>query len=376
LWSNLKNHNNKFINFISHKPKGKADKIILSFLYLISRGYELIIFIRDLCYKKGIKRSFKLPCKVISIGSITVGGAGKTPVTAYISEKLFNRGFAVAILSRGYKGSKERKMGVVSLGEKPLLSYKESGDEPAMLASMLKGIPVIVGKNRFSAGKWAIRNLGTKIIILDDGFSHLRLKRDINILLIDANKGLNHHLLPRGILREPLSALKRADMVMLTKIKQENSYEEVESMVREFLPNLSLFKSFYHVKGLKNLNSGEVIRDKNLLKDKKVLAFSGIADDDYFVYLIKRCGAKEAEVMKFPDHHYYTYKDIVKIKEKSRFFDMVITTSKDEVKLREFDFNGLDLYTLLIDVSVIEEEKFISKLINEVKKNERDYKNF
>ncbi|MCP4686641.1 MAG: tetraacyldisaccharide 4'-kinase, partial [Desulfobacterales bacterium] len=189
-----------------------------AFLSLASILYGGVTKIRTECFRKGLFITKRLPCKVISVGNITVGGTGKTPMAIYVARLLQKLGRSPAIISRGYKGGAESAGGVVSDGRAILLGPDASGDEPYLMASALPNIPVLVGKDRFTAGERAIREFHPDVIVLDDAFQHLRLSRDVNLALLDHRRPFgNARLLPRGPLREPLSALSRADAYLITR---------------------------------------------------------------------------------------------------------------------------------------------------------------
>ena len=188
------------------------------FLFAISVGYGGIVRLRETLYKKGLLQSKRLPCPVISIGNITVGGSGKTPMTIYVAELIKHLGYGVAIISRGYKGQAEKIGGVVCDGRRICMGPDTAGDEPFMVAQRLKTVPVIVGQNRFKAGRLAIREFKPDVLLLDDAFQHLKLHRDLDIVLLDSKAPLgNTYLFPRGTLRESASALSRGDAVVLTR---------------------------------------------------------------------------------------------------------------------------------------------------------------
>ena len=200
------------------KLTGSADCIFMVLLTLLSFVYALILQLRVLVYKAGLLRSFRLPCPVISVGNLTVGGTGKTPMTLYLARWFMDRGKRVVILSRGYGGSLEGTIRIVADGSTILLSPGDAGDEPYLLANSLPGVMVVIGSDRYQAGCLALERLNPDIFILDDGFQHLRLKRDLNLLLLDCEKPFgNGRTLPAGILREPVSAIERADLVIFTR---------------------------------------------------------------------------------------------------------------------------------------------------------------
>lgn len=190
----------------------------LSFLSLLYGGAHRL---RCVAYQRGWRRTHRLSCPVVSIGNLVAGGTGKTPMTQFIARHAQHLGYHPVILSRGYKGRAERKGGVVSDGTTVLMTPEMAGDEPFMLASSLTGIPVIVGQDRYRSGCLAIKQFQPDLILLDDGFQHIRLARDLNILLLDNHRPMgNGYLLPRGILREPLAAIKRADVVVFTRAEK------------------------------------------------------------------------------------------------------------------------------------------------------------
>ena len=185
-----------------------------NFLWGCSKIYSVGIKFRNLLYKCRLIKQKKLPCFVISIGNITVGGTGKTPMTMYVAKIIKNLGYKPVIITRGYQGTYKDAQSIVSDGSNFFLDAREAGDEACMMAVSLK-IPVIVGKNRYQAGMLAIKEFNPDVIILDDAFQHIALKRDLNLLLCDFTKPFgNFHLIPRGRLREPQAALQRSDARM------------------------------------------------------------------------------------------------------------------------------------------------------------------
>ncbi|MBI5810633.1 MAG: tetraacyldisaccharide 4'-kinase, partial [Deltaproteobacteria bacterium] len=169
-------------------------------LYLLSILYGASVRMRASLFAIGLIKTKRLPCRVVSIGNLTVGGSGKTPMVMHMADILQKKGRRVVILCRGYKGS-AKGVNAVSDGRTVLLGYKEAGDEPYLLARRLKGVPVVVGRDRYKSGLYAIEAFSPDVILLDDGFQHIRLARDVNILLVDSKEGFgNGHLLPRGLL--------------------------------------------------------------------------------------------------------------------------------------------------------------------------------
>ncbi len=317
----------------------------------LSVVYGFVVRLRLLLYKKGLFRTKRLACRVISVGNITVGGSGKTPVAMELARFLKKEGYRVAVLSRGYGGSRKGPS-IVSDGKNILLGPEEAGDEPCMMAGRLEGVPVVTGADRYRAGLLALERFGPDILVLDDGFQHMALHRDLDLVLVDGRRGFgNGRLLPRGILREPVEGLSRADAVLL---KDGGGFELPGGL------DMPLFRFSLRPLHLRDLGSGKN-RELDFVRGKRVLALSGIADPEPFVEGIKGLGAESMKVMSFPDHHLYTLRDMEDIRAAAEDADLVLTTEKDAVKLRKF-IRGADpeLYVLVVEAAI--EDKFFAFL--------------
>jgi len=330
-------------------------------LYLFSLLYGIGVRFRFFLYHIGIFKTEKLNCKVISIGNITVGGSGKTPMAIFLAQKFLENGKRPVILSRGYKG-KIKDIGVVSDGKSILLTPNQAGDEPYLMAAKLKNIPVIIGKDRYKTGLYAIEKFKPNVIILDDGFQHIRLYRDVDIVLIDLRKGFgNGHLFPLGMLREPLSGLKRGTFFLMKGIKplfEKNASQIFISLIKGLAkarPNGAIEHCFgyftYESKNICDLFNNDRL-DVSILKNKRVIALSGIADPKSFKDTLEELGASVIKEIALPDHHSYTHKDIQIIAGEAENVDMVITTAKDAVKLKSFSIEHLPIYALDIEVEI------------------------
>ena len=342
--------------FLYQKEKSVGERMLLFPLYLLSLPYGGAVRARSLFYSLGLLKTRTLPCPVISIGNITVGGTGKTPLVMALAKGLMERGISVAILSRGYKGKRISEP-VVSDGKTIFLSPEESGDEPFLMAKTCRGIPVLVGKDRFTNGRIALQRFGVKGLLLDDGYQHLPLHRNINILLIDSHIGFGDHtLLPRGILREPLSHLCRADVFLLTKVENPQTVQPLEKKIHEIHPSSQVFHSHYEPVSLVGPKDEEEKLDS--LKGRKIIALSGVANPVYFSSILRKCGAEIIKEVIFPDHHPYTPEDLSSIEEKSKRADCIVTTEKDMVKLKRLDIHRLPVRVLRIELKIWEEEEF------------------
>ncbi|MDP2895289.1 MAG: tetraacyldisaccharide 4'-kinase [bacterium] len=330
-------------------------------LWGMSQVYRLGVWLRIRIYEAGLLRRRSLPCPTISVGNITVGGTGKTPFVEALASSLHERGRRVAILSRGYKsknspGAAERggaATRVVSNGEKIFLNALHAGDEPYLLAANLKGVAVSVDKNRFRAGQAAISDMGADTLILDDGFQHLSLKRDLDIVLIDCTNPFgNGHLLPRGILREPLRALRRADCFVLTKATGVDT-EPLRAKLRELNPQAEIIETIHQPLYLEELLSGR--REKpEFIRGKAVHAVSGIARPDSFEEAVERLGGHIARRIRFTDHHRFTEQEIEEILQQAsaEHVAAVVTTQKDAVRMPTLGFTPVPLYFLRVAIQV------------------------
>jgi len=333
-------------------------RVLLFPLYLISFFYRLLMQSRHTLYQTGILKSYSLPCRVISIGNITVGGTGKTPTVIYLAQLFKEQGMRTAVLSRGYKGKSSKRVAVVSDGEQIFLNALDAGDEPHLLSKALPGVPIIIGRDRVLSGRYVTEHFSPEVVILDDGFQHLKLHRDVDILLIDLHYGFgNGHLLPRGILREPLIHLNRAHLFLLTKRTGVRDDQTVVNKIRSFKPDAQIFFARYQTKCVTTLKEEKEI-NLNQLKGKKGLALSGIANPHYFSYLLRQQGISVIEEWMLPDHHHYTSKDAKKLSEHLNRFDFIITTAKDSSKMDREIFKKLPILVLEIMLKVDDQQGF------------------
>ncbi len=343
--------------------KNKAGLISFeSFLFILSLIYGSAVKIRGFFFDKGLLWPKKLPCAVISIGNITVGGTGKTPMTIYVANLVKRMGYKVVVISRGYKGLAEKTGGIVSDGKTIFMEADKSGDEPFMIANRLKNTPVVVGKNRFKAGIMAFNSFNPDVIVLDDAYQHLKLKRDIDLVLLDNKYPLgNNHLLPRGTLREPISSLMRSDAIILTRSDSTSDMEEESSLskFKKYTCGKPIFKAIHTPKIYKIIKGKNIISDKisthsfDLIRGQKVFAFSGIARNNDFRHVVEGLNCKLKGFTEFPDHHLYSNDDLsnlVQLLNKLKV-DFVLTTEKDYVKIANRVTWPVDLVVIGINIS-------------------------
>jgi len=331
-------------------------------LFAISIGYGGLAKLRENLYKKGFLQSKRLPCPVISIGNITVGGSGKTPMTIYVAELIKHLGYGVAIISRGYKGEAEKIGGVVCDGRIICMGPDEAGDEPFMMAQRLKTVPVIVGKDRFKAGILAIKEFRPDVLLLDDAFQHLKLNRDIDLVLLDSKKPFgNAYLFPRGTLRETTSALLRGDAVILTR--SDVGKQASLSQIKNFVPRKPIFHSFhtpyiYKIITGNSLQSSDRLNisskyDFDIFKGNRVFAFSGLASNDDFRRTIESFTCKLIKFSEFPDHHPYSNRELDEIVKSAMDLsaEFIFTTEKDYVRIAHKIKWPIDLIVIGIEIS-------------------------
>ncbi|MBZ4683596.1 MAG: tetraacyldisaccharide 4-kinase [Fusobacteriaceae bacterium] len=320
---------------------------LLSYLFL------LITTIRNFLYDKGILKQKKIDdLNIICVGNLTVGGTGKTPTVQYLANRFIKENKKVAIVLRGYKGKREIDPLVVSDGEKLFVTEKQSGDEAYLHAKNLS-IPVVVGKDRYSACKLAKDIFDVDTIILDDGFQHRKLFRNKDLLVIDATNPFgNKYLLPYGRLRESIKNINRADEIIITKSEQV-SQKELETLINE----LKKYKKNITISAYKNLyfyNKTKNKQDLNIINNKKIFVFSGLGNPTPFYKSLKDLNPKEIKIKTFPDHYTLKEKDYNEILKQKKEFDYIITTEKDFIKL-DLDKTPDNLLVLKIEFTILED---------------------
>ena len=265
---------------------------------------------------------------VISVGNLTVGGTGKTPFTAWIAARLLEEGCRPAVVSRGYGGKSGRGPCIVSRGSGPMVSAAVAGDEPLLLARLLPGVMVVVGSDRV-AGARAAREAGADVLVLDDGFQHRRLARDLDLVLLDSHDPFGaYRLLPSGPLREPVTSLKRAHAVILTRSRPGEPFPFLERVIRRHAGDVPLLRAGHRATGFVDA-AGSVQP-----APARAVAFSGIGSPDAFLQDLVREGVEVVEERRFPDHHRYRAGELAEIARLARTKTAApVTTEKDLARL-------------------------------------------
>jgi len=370
MWQWTENVEQYVLDVIFDRRRDFGARVTSGALLALSKVYEAAIQLRLFLWRQRIFRDHTLGCQVVSIGNLTVGGTGKTPVVEIFARALQQRGRRVAILSRGYKSTPrplwerllEKLPGgayrfppkIVSDGESLLLDSDQAGDEPYMLASNLKNVVVLVDKNRVKSGRYAISKYGCDTLLLDDGFQYLALKSRLDICLIDRNSPFgNHYLLPRGTLREPITNLARADYIFITKSSALGA-KPLRKAIRQFNQKAEIIECAHQPLYLQDVFSSER-RDLTHLRDLKVAAISGIAVPESFEEGLTHLGAQVIYAKRYADHHRYTQQEILNMINRSlrRGATAILTTEKDAVRFPKIDRRDIPIYFLRVEIKII-----------------------
>ncbi|HSO20578.1 MAG TPA: tetraacyldisaccharide 4'-kinase [Desulfosarcina sp.] len=308
-------------------------------LHPLSMVYGGVMRLRARLYARKVLPSKSLPCRVVSIGNLTTGGTGKTPMAVLVAQHIQARGYRVAVVSRGYRGRREASGGVVSDGQTIFEGPDAAGDEPHLMARVLAGIPVLVGRDRFAVGTLAVERFDPEVIVLDDAFQHLRLKRDLDIVLLDGRSPFgNGFLVPRGMLREPVSALRRADAVVFTRSDPGAAMRECADMPA----HCPVFRARHApvVRCVDPQSGGFLTQttDIAMLAGERVVAFAGLADNEQFFAGLARAGCILAETLAFTDHYRYRSGDLERLAQVAGATGaaFLVTTLKDYVKIERW----------------------------------------
>lgn len=325
------------------KKEGAVNFIVRAILHIASWFYAMALGLIKFSYRSKLLRAQKPACKVISIGNISLGGTGKTPTACMFANMLKDQKRKVAVLTRGY-------------GE----------DEWKMLKDTLSGMPVVVGPDRVRNSNYAISKFGVDTIILDDGFQHWRIKRDLDVVLIDSSNPFgNGYLFPRGVLREAPTALKRADVAMLTKVDMEKSdLEQLKKQLNSIAPDLPILESVHNPKYLYRLLDKKTL-ELSEIKAKPIACLSSIVNTEYFEFLLNGLGSKIKMRFHYPDHYRYRSKDIDYIVNecKKSNIETIVTTEKDAYKLKTYNskFKDLNVLVLHVELKVTKGEEILNR---------------
>lgn len=330
--------------------------LMLAPLWGASQLYRGLLVGRRLSYTAGIWRQHRLPCRVLSVGNLTLGGTGKTPFTMWVAQWCQQQGWSVAVLSRGYGRRSAAACQVVSAGGGPHGDWRTVGDEPYLMAQALPGVPVLIGTNRYVTGRYACERFGAQVVILDDGFQHRALHRDLDVVLVDTSNPFGSGaLFPRGILRESPCALRRADAVVLTRCDRPTATASwLPQDIRRWYGAQPLYAVTTAPEAL-YLGGARVAAGPACLSQRRVVAFAGIGNPQAFAATLRRLGSHVEALLVFPDHHVYTAADwyaMINIARR-RNAECLVTTEKDAVRVPPSWQAPLPVYTLRVGLRFV-----------------------
>ena len=348
---------NRYRKIIGDKSGGVGVWLFRAILKLASYPYAAAITFRNFLYDKGYFRSHCAPVPVISIGNITTGGTGKTPLTIWLCNKLAKNKLKVAVLTRGYK-----------------METQKLSDEPAVIAANSPAATVIVNPDRVLGAVTAIKEYGAKVLVMDDGFSHRRLRRNVDIITIDATCPFGYgRLLPAGLLREPLTALRRAHAAILTRcdLVGRIDLEDIEAQLLAINPYLVLARTIHAPAGTKSTTLGDINLDE--LAGRRIFAFCGIGNPEAFEAQLKNLKFDLAALRIYNDHHQYTADDLADIYEEAKYLnaDLILTTQKDWIKAAMLAPTEIPFAYLAVTLEFLAGEDTILSLIEEKVKGKK-----
>ncbi|HEX9784930.1 MAG TPA: tetraacyldisaccharide 4'-kinase [Opitutaceae bacterium] len=371
------------IDVVFDRRHGKRAAAFALFLKACSRLFSGLVQLRLWLFRNRILHDHHLGCLVVVVGNLTVGGTGKTPVVEKFARSLAQRGRRVAILSRGYKSRNEKfyrrwwrtivtggeppPPRVVSDGKNVLLDSETAGDEPYMLAHNLPGVIVLVDPNRVKSGSYAVRKFGCDTLVLDDGFQYLALKGRLNLLLIDSTNPFgNGHLLPRGILREPIKHIKRASYVFLTKSKGRRDLH-LREVIERHNPGVDVIECAHRPQYLQVLHGTEKF-GLEMLQGARVGAFSGIAVPESFEAFLRDYGANLLYTRRFLDHHRFSAVELEHIWQQAveAELEFLVTTEKDAVRIPAGQQFPLRVYYLRLEIEILSGVKDFQEAVSRI----------
>ena len=374
-----------FLEVIREKRHDAAGTFLKAILFLASRIYLRAVLFRLWMYENRVIRNRAIGCLVVSIGNVTCGGTGKTPVVEVFARSLSQKGRRVAVLSRGYR-SRDRSLfsklqkkfsskkmevppRVVSDGKNLLLDSVRAGDEPFMLASNLKNVAVLVDKDRVKSGLYAIEEFGTDTLILDDGFQYLNLKAHINILLVDSTAPFdNHHVLPRGLLREPIRNIRRADYIFLTKSDGSEKLRHLKAFLRRQNHHAEIIECCHKPQYLEDVFQRGSRLPLEYLKGKKVASISAIANPASFNAFLSELGSDIVEETHFADHHRYRQQEMIDFinAAKAAGAELIMTTEKDAVRMPRLDRRDIPILFLRVQIDILSGQENFDQCISRI----------
>jgi len=353
-----------YLSILSGQQRGFLATLIRSSLSAFTYPYLAVLNTRNTLYKYGIVKSKRLPVKVISIGNITMGGTGKTPLVEFSAKYLQNKGKKVAILSRGY-GDQNHSMINDNSKTKEFVN-----DEYLILRENLKDVPTLLGRDRVQNAEKAIKDHDVDCLILDDGFQHLRIKRDLDIVVIDSlNPFAEEVLIPRGTLREPLKNLSRADLFVLShcSLNDEDTLKSIYEKLNHINADIPVCESIHKPVNIESIKDNSLM-EPDWLKGKKIYGLCAIGNPESFASTLRVLGADVIRLRVFHDHHSYTQVELdgVITEAKTLNTDAIVVTQKDVVKIRNKNINDANILSLKVELQITKGMEFFDEAMAKI----------
>ncbi len=333
-----------------------------------SKIYGAGIELRNRGFDSGLLPIQKLPRPVISVGNLTVGGTGKTPVVAYLAKYLNQHGLKVAVLTRGYKRETSKTV-ILNQDNLAQFPFHETGDEARVLVNYVDNGAVVIDHNRFHGGTVAINDFNPDVFILDDGFQHRRLFRELDIVTLDAKLPFgNRQLLPSGPLRESIKNIKRANLLWITRVSQSSfSEEEIKSRMRDIINKPAVFSNHEPIRVIDFASKSKLPIE--FLKNRKIIAFAGIANPNSFLETLNKLGANVIKFQNFKDHFMYTPKEIELLANTLNGCnaEILITTEKDAVRFSGEILQHIpNLHVLQVGIQLLDGKEELKKILKNI----------
>ncbi|HDY67025.1 MAG TPA: tetraacyldisaccharide 4'-kinase [Candidatus Scalindua sp.] len=353
-----------YLSILSGQQRGFLATLIRSSLSAFTYPYLAVLNTRNTLYKYGIVKSKRLPVKVISIGNITMGGTGKTPLVEFSAKYLQNKGRKVAILSRGYG---DQNHSIINDNSK---AKEFVNDEYLILRENLKDVPTLLGRDRVQNAKKAIKEHDVDCLILDDGFQHLRIKRDLDIVVIDSlNPFAEEVLVPRGTLREPLKNLSRADLFVLShcSLNDEDTLKSIYAKLNHINAAIPVCESIHKPMNIESIKDNSLL-EPEWLKGKKIYGLCAIGNPESFASTLRELGADVIRLRVFHDHHSYTQVELdgVITEAKTLGTDAIVVTQKDVVKIRNKNINDANILSLKVELQITKGMEFFDEAMAKI----------
>lgn len=361
LWERI------FKRILAQEERSVGSSILRMVATVIAWSYDKLTALRNILFDSGVLKVHQLSCPVISVGNLAMGGTGKTPMVIWLARFLSEEGWRVGIVSRGYKGEETGKVLVVSDGINVLVGSDISGDEPQLLARCLPGVPVLCSTKRALAGKAAVEQFRCEVVILDDGFQHRFVARDLDIVMLDSRYPFgNGFLFPRGILREQTKALTRAQVLVLSRFDGSKKAEHSQRSLVGQCPDKTVVTAAHRATRLFGASTQREL-PLSSVKNKRLGAFAGIGRPDDFFRTVRDLGADLVHSTALPDHYPLTVDLLASLVEEAsaKQPELWLTTEKDWVRLPSDLPDSMELLILAVEIDLDGDGSLLKAVVQE-----------